>query len=231
MTARGPVQGCPPRSLARTCASARSKLPPAQRSPLEEPRPAAPPGAGFQGSSWLCGHCHGCHTGRRGCGGSLSPVTGEAAGGTEARRPHCPQRARDAEHRRARAGLGPLEVRGGHGGSQDTAVPPHPPRGPTSPGSHLKSGEADGFQHVEAEGDAQRVLEDPGPPGRQSGVTAAAGAVPEASPPSLLPQLLRRRVARAVRAQPARHAATTWPPALEGRAGPRAVLGMGGEWP
>lgn len=46
--------------------------------------------------------------------------------------------------------------------------PPQPPAALHPRGSHLESGEADGFQHIEAEGDAQCVLKDPGPPGRQS---------------------------------------------------------------
>lgn len=65
--------------------------------------------------------------------------------------------------------------------------PPQLPVAPHPRGSHLESGEADGFQHIEAEGDAQCVLKDPGPPGRQSAVSRWGRGSTESHGPPVAP--------------------------------------------
>lgn len=49
------------------------------------------------------------------------------------------------------------------------------------PGPHLERGEADGLERVETEGDAQRILQGPGPPEGQRGVRPRDGAAPGAA--------------------------------------------------
>ena len=74
-------------------------------------------------------------------------------------------------------------------GTVPSAHPTPQPVGPHPRDPHLESGETDGFQHVETEGNAQRVLKDPGPPGRQSsghplGRDSAKSHDPPAAPSS-----------------------------------------------
>lgn len=147
----------------------------------------SPARAGFRASSRPGACWRACHAGRRVCGRSLSPVTAEAAGGTKAQRLRCPRGARDTRAQAVRAGLEPLEARGGHGGGPRDVAPPQLPVAPHPRGSHLESGEADGFQHIEAEGDAQCVLKDPGPPGRQSAVSRWGRGSTESHGPPVAP--------------------------------------------
>lgn len=100
---------------------------------------------------------------------------GERLGGTVTVpvTPKCPPRGR------ADSDLGPSLGGEGQGRARWHQAWGRP--GPAPQGPHLESGEADGLERVEAEGDAQRILEDPGPPGGWRGVSPWDGAAPTAA--------------------------------------------------
>lgn len=139
---------------------------PAQRSQQEGAALQSPCGPGHHASSWPGGH-FGAMTeghGRAQPSGwrdkhmkTIPPAEGQPG----ARGP-----------RQSRERGRPAAARKGPPGRRLPRPCPHIPRPPSPPahprGSHLESGKADGFQHVEAEDDTQRVLKDPGPPGTQS---------------------------------------------------------------
>lgn len=112
-------------------------------------------------------------------------------------------RSGKAGQSRGQSGLEPLEDWLTLKGPWDTGrrtQHPHlqaPLTSTACPWPHLERGEADGFQRVEAEGNAQRVLKDPGPPARQSRSPPGRGSRSHNPSP---PSLLGRRSPHAVRA-------------------------------
>ena len=117
------------------------------------------------GSPWPSHHRCSSHAGRQLC------ANPQAQGGQRDRKAKTipPTRGR-AQSRRPWARPRGRRAAGRHRRLQPSSSAPR-----TQGDPHLERGEADGLQGVEAEGDAQRVLEDPSPPGMQHSLILRQG--------------------------------------------------------